>query len=89
MREYGYETVEGEVKNLTGRAMPDVEVFVRWYTNNDALIATEEALIELNPIPPGQTCPFRILTKANPAMARYSLGFKAMFDSAAPQASAQ
>ena len=86
LREYGYETVEGEVRNLTGRALPDVEVVVQWYTDNDALIAIEEALIEVNPIPAGHTCPFKVLTKANPAMARYSLAFKAMFDPATPTA---
>jgi hypothetical protein len=71
-----YFTVEGQVQNLTDRPLPSVEAVVTWYTKTDQFISAESALVEYDPLLPGQTSPFKVITRANPAMDKYSVEFK-------------
>jgi hypothetical protein len=50
-----------------------------WYDKDGNFIKFDDALIDYNPILPGQTSPFKTISTGNPAMARYSVGFKTLF----------
>ena len=77
--EYGYATVEGQVKNISGQRMGNVMAVVTWFTDDDSFVTSDEALIAYNPVLPGQTSPFEVLTQANPMMKKFSVTFKKMF----------
>lgn len=74
--EYGYMHVEGQVKNLSGRSMENLTAVVTWYAENGTFITSDSALVEFNPLLPGQTSPFKTLTRRNPEMSRFTVEFK-------------
>jgi hypothetical protein len=73
---YGYYTVEGEVKNISGKRLENVEAVATMYDKDGGFITTGSALIDYDPILPGQTSPFKVMVRANPAMERYRVTFK-------------
>jgi hypothetical protein len=56
--------------------MRNVAVVVTWYDKDGGFITSDDALIDFNPILPGQTSPFKTLSRTNPAMDKYSIAFK-------------
>lgn len=68
--------VEGQVKNLTDKPLESVMVVTSWYGKDDTFVKKAEALIDFNPILPGQTSPFSTITSGNPAMSKYTVEFK-------------
>ena len=79
-----YWYVEGQVKNLSGESLKNVQAVATWYTKDGTFVSSDNALIEYNPILPGQTSPFKTITRGNPAMSRYSVSFKSLFGSELP-----
>lgn len=77
--EYGFSTVEGQVRNVSGGPMENVMVVVTWLTDDGQFITSDEALISYNPILNGQTSPFEVITQTNPAMKRFRVEFKELF----------
>ena len=75
----GYAYLQGEVKNVSNRPLENVMVQVSWYTDSEEFITSDDALINLNPILPGQTSPFKTITTLNPAMSNCKMSFKALF----------
>lgn len=76
---YGFHTVEGQVTNLTNQNLENVMAVVTWYTDDEQFITTDEALIDFNPVLPGQTSPFEVMSSSNPAMSKYRVEFKRLF----------
>ena len=76
---YGYHTVEGQVTNLTDQNLDNVMAVVTWLTDEDQFVTTDEALINFNPVLPGQTSPFEVMSQTNPAMSRFRVEFKTLF----------
>lgn len=74
-----YIEVRGEIKNISPRALKDVEVVVTFYDNNSRYVTHASALIEYNPIPPGQKSPFRVLKTNNPMISKAGIKFKTLF----------
>jgi hypothetical protein len=72
----GYHYVEGQVKNVSDESLKNVVVVATWYDKDGNFIKTDDALIDYNPILPGQTSPFKTITSGNPAMSRYTVEFK-------------
>jgi hypothetical protein len=70
--------VEGQVKNLSSESLRNVMVVSTWYDKDGNFIKSNDALIDYNPILPGQTSPFKTITSSNPAMSRYSVTFKTL-----------
>lgn len=68
--------VEGEVKNISSESLDNVEVLASFYESNNIFVKSAEALIEYNPILPGQTSPFKAITSSNPAIKTSSIQFK-------------
>jgi len=75
---YGYAIVEGEVKNISPENLSNVEVVASFYTADKKFITSTDALIEYNPILPGQTSPFKAMASYNPAMKSASVTFKTL-----------
>lgn len=75
--EYGYAIVSGQVKNISDTSLENVEVVAVALTEDGTQITSDSALIEYNPILPGQTSPFKAHMTYNPAMAKCGvLSFK-------------
>lgn len=74
--EYGFERCEGYVKNITSGALENVEVVITWGDANGTPYSTDDALIDYNPILPGQESPWSTIGTYNPALTRYRVGFK-------------
>ena len=67
---------EGFVKNLTSNVLENVEVLINWYDANDIPRSSDEALIDFNPILPGQTSPWSSIGTYNPALTTFRVQFK-------------
>ena len=72
---YGYATYEGQVKNISNTKLDDVQAVVTWYDKNGNMITSSSALIEYNPILPGQVSPFKVIKTYNPAMEKAGVEF--------------
>jgi hypothetical protein len=72
----GYHYVEGQVKNVSAESLENVTAVATWMDKDGNFIKTDEAMIDYNPILPGQTSPFKTISTGNPAMARYRVEFK-------------
>jgi len=75
-KEHGYAMVDGLVKNISSVSLHNVEAVIIWQTASGELVKTASALINYNPILPGQTSPFKALTTDNPAMTHYKITFQ-------------
>lgn len=75
-RQYGYHFVEGVVRNVSDRTLHFVEVVVDWCAPSGEFFTRETALIGLDALAPGGTSAFKVLTRANPSMTKYSLVFQ-------------
>ena len=80
----GYHIVEGQVKNISDEPLRNVAVVATWFDANDGFITSDDALIEYNPILPGQTSPFKTMTTSNPAMKKYTVSFKELMGGQIP-----
>ncbi|MGI5835345.1 MAG: helix-turn-helix domain-containing protein [Chloroflexota bacterium] len=74
--QYNLSIVEGQVRNIGGASLSDVEALVRWYSPSNQLITSVSSLIAYNPIQQYQVSPFKVITTFNPAMAHYTVSFK-------------
>ena len=72
----GYYYVEGQVKNLTDAPLRNVAAVATWYAADGTFITTDTAMIEFNPLMPGQTAPFKTITRGNPQMSKFNVEFK-------------
>lgn len=52
--EYSYAIAEGQVRNVSAASLKNVTAVVTWYTASGEMITSDSALIEYNPIMPGQ-----------------------------------
>lgn len=66
--EHGYSIYEGQVKNISNLKLENVKAVVTWYDKNKNMITSNSALIEYNPVLPGQSSPFKVMKTYNPAM---------------------
>ncbi len=74
--EYGYHIIEGQVQNISTETLKSVTAIGTWFAKDGSFIKADDALIDFNPILPGQTSHFRTMSTSNPAMSRYSIDFK-------------
>lgn len=74
----GYHYVEGQVKNVTDAPLKNVTAVAIWSDKDGNFIKSDDALVEYNPLLPGQTSPFKTISTGNPAMAKYRVEFKTL-----------
>lgn len=77
--EYGYATASGSVKNISGKPLKRIQAVVSFYGRNGAFVTSDDAMIDYSPILPGQTSPFKVMARHNPAMSTARVEFKEMF----------
>lgn len=75
-QEYGYIFVTGEVKNISNEPMKNVVAVGHFRTKKGEFIKSTDALLEYNPILPGQTSPFKSGGTTNPAIEGCEVTFK-------------
>ena len=63
------------MKNISSLKLKNVQAVVTWYDRNDNMITSSSALIEYNPILPGQSSPFKVMKTYNPAMQKAGVEF--------------
>jgi len=73
--EDGWVHVRGRVTNNTGERLANVMVVAQFFTASGQFVKTAEAVVDFNPILPGQTSPFHAWTSGNPAIARATISF--------------
>ena len=78
-KEHRYIFVRGEVKNISSQPLKNVLAVGEFRTKSGELVKTETALLEYNPILPGQTSPFRAGGTDNPQIGGCNLAFKGLF----------
>lgn len=81
---HGYVTAEGQVKNISNQSIQNAQAVVTFYTSGGEFITSSDALIEYNPILPGQTSPFKVMARHNPAMNKAGIDFKTLFGQKIP-----
>ncbi|RJQ26331.1 MAG: hypothetical protein C4589_09855 [Peptococcaceae bacterium] len=74
----------GQVKNISGSKLDNVMAVVSFYDKNGDFITSADALIDYNPIMPGQTSPFKVIETYNPAMQKASVEFKYLMGGTIP-----
>lgn len=77
--EYGYAIAEGAVKNVSSAPIENLQAVVSFSTKDGTFIASDDALVAYNPLLPGQTSPFKVMARHNPAMSKAGLSFKSLF----------
>lgn len=68
--------VHGLVRNLTGSPINSVVAVVNYFGENNAFVKTDEGHAKFDPIMPGQTSPFTVITSAHPSIVRYVVQFR-------------
>jgi hypothetical protein len=66
---------EGTVTNISGGLLRNVTVRVTYWTAPGVVVSSDVALIEYNPILPGESSPFKVVSLYNAAVARGKLKF--------------
>lgn len=80
----GYWYVEGQVRNISAESLERVTAVSTWFTQDGQFITSDNALIDFDPILPGQASPFKTITRGNPSMAKYTLEFKQLLGGTIP-----
>lgn len=75
-KDNGYTIVEGQVKNISEQPLKSVQVLAEHYSKDGVFITSDTAMVEYDPIMPGQTSPFKAMARHNPLMSKCSVSFK-------------
>jgi hypothetical protein len=74
--EYDYAIYEGRVKNISSESLENVEAVVTFYDRNNNFVTSSDAIIDFNPILPGQISNFKVMKTSNPEMKKAGISFK-------------
>jgi len=77
--QYSHAIAEGQVKNISIASLKNVQAQVSFFTADQTFISSADALLEFNPVLPGQSSPFKVIATWNPAMKKASVTFKTIF----------
>jgi TPR repeat protein len=88
-RESGFIMAEGQVQNISNNRLQNVTAVVLFKTQSGGLVTSNTALIEYNPIMPGQVSPFKVIETDNPQISNVSMDFKFLLGGTIPWYSAQ
>ena len=68
--------VIGRAKNISGESLSDTWVLIQIFNDLEDLVTFEEVPIPINPIPPGEAFPFKVVFEGNLFIRRASIAFK-------------
>jgi hypothetical protein len=77
--EYGYHHITGEVKNISTENLENVMAVGVFKDSEGNVIKTAEALIEFDPLLPGQSSPFEVLDTYHPSVTSGSVTFTTLW----------
>lgn len=61
----GFVTCQGAVQNISDQPLKNVEAVVEWQDDTGTVIASDTAVVTLNPIEPGEVSPWRVVAPMN------------------------
>lgn len=67
---------EGEIKNTGKTILDTVEAVASFYSDSGQFIKSDSSLIEYSPLMPGQSSPFKVMSRYHPMVSKASVGFK-------------
>ncbi len=70
--------IAGEVKNLDINILPDVEAIVKWYDKSGNLVTTDIDRIQAQPLMPGRSSTFEVISVYEAGMVDYKLSFRTL-----------
>ena len=68
--------VTGRVKNISDGTLNDTWVLIQLFEDFEEFIAFEEAPLPINPLPSGQTSPFKVIFDGDFSIRKISIAFK-------------
>ena len=74
-----FEKLEGQVTNISDKPISNVEAVEVFKTGSDQFVKSADAMLTYNPIMPGQTSPFLVITTGNPMISNCSVSFTTLF----------
>lgn len=77
--ESGFVHGVGEVTNTTDEKFEALFVIMTFYDSAGEVVKTSEAVVDFNPLLPGQTSPFTVIDTNNPAIESATVAFKTVF----------
>jgi len=69
-------SVTGRVKSISDETLNDTWVLIQLFEGFEEFIAFEEAPLPINPLPSGQTSPFKVIFEGGLSVTRISIAFK-------------
>ena len=81
--DYFVETI-GEVKNVSDESLKNIMAVSTLRTSDGTLVTSDETLLDYNPILPGQTSPFKVITSQNPAIESCHISFRSLWGRTIP-----
>lgn len=76
VREYGFMTITGTVTNRSSQSINNLMVMGLFGTADGTIAKTADAMVDFQPLLPGQESPFKALTTINPALTTCGVKFK-------------
>lgn len=76
---YGFHIIEGQVRNASPDPIKGLQAVGIWMAKDGTFITSDDAMIEYDPLLPGQASPFKTMSRTNPEMELYRVEFKRMF----------
>jgi hypothetical protein len=69
-------SVIGRAKNISDETLNDTWVLIQLFEDFEEFIAFEETPLPINPLPSGQTSPFKVIFEGDLSLKKISIGFK-------------
>lgn len=69
-------SVTGRVRNISDGMLNDTWVLIQLFEDLEEFIAFEEAPLPINPLPSGQTSPFKVIFEGDLSITKISIAFK-------------
>lgn len=77
-KESDYDVVTGEITNMGNDKLDNVEATTTFYDSSGNVVKTTDALIDFNPLMPGQTSPYKTMETDNPLIKTEKTEFHSM-----------
>ena len=77
-KESDYGIVAGEITNVGSSKLDDVEAITTFYDSDGNVVKTSDAVIDFNPLMPGQTSPYKTMETDNPLIKTEKTEFHTM-----------
>ncbi|MEP0314142.1 FxLYD domain-containing protein [Hyphomonas sp.] len=77
--ELGFQHIDGLVKNVGDQPLDTVMAVATFLDGKGGMIKTASAMIDFQPIMPGQTSPFKVITTGNPLIRKCVIQMTRMF----------